>query len=95
MDPQSVATIDVVTTDPVRQLYDALQRYGGWLDRERTSVMVRKDIVALGVALDTRADTGPLLQALETDLARLPGGELRKMLRVAAGKIRRAVETHP
>jgi hypothetical protein len=32
------------------------------------------------------------LQALENNLARLPGGELRKLLRAAAGKIRRAVE---
>ena len=84
MDPGSV--------EPVQQLYDTLQRYAGWLDRERASVMVRADVVALGVALDGRADPAPLLQALDTDLARLPGGEVRKILRTAAGKIRRAVE---
>lgn len=75
-----------------QQVYETLQRYAGWLGRERTSVMVRADVVALGVALDTRADPFPLLQALEANLARLPGGELRKMLRVAAEKIRRAAE---
>ena len=76
----------------MRQLYDTLQRYAGWLDRERTSVLVRADVVKLGAALDACADPTPLLQALDTNLARLPGGELRKMLRTAAGKIRRAVE---
>ncbi len=84
MDPQAL-----------KQLYDALHRYAGWLDRERTSVLVRADVVALGAALDARADPTPLLQALDTDLARLPGGDLRKMLRTAAAKIRRAVEEQP
>jgi hypothetical protein len=83
---------NAASTDPLKQLYDMLQRYAGWLDRERTSVMVRADVVALGVALDTRADPTLPLQALDTDLARLPGSDLRKMLRAAAGKIRRAVE---
>jgi hypothetical protein len=81
-----------VDPQAVKQLYDTLQRYAGWLDRERTSVVVRADVVALGAALDTSADPRPLLQALDTDLARLPGGDLRKMLRTAAGKIRCAVE---
>ena len=78
--------------DTVQQLFDALQRYSGWLDRERASVAVRADVVALGIALDARGDPGPSLQTLETDLARLPGGELRKMLRATAGQFRRAVE---
>lgn len=76
----------------MKQLYDTLHRYAGWLDRERASTLVRADVVALGAALDARADPTLLLQALDTDLARLPGGELRKMLRTAAGDIRRAVE---
>lgn len=83
MDPQAV-----------RQLYDTLQRYAGWLDRERTSAQVRADVVALGAALESSADPGPTLQSLESNLSRLPGGDLRKMLRTVAGKIRRAVE-HP
>jgi hypothetical protein len=77
--------------DAVRQLYSTLQRYAGWLDRERTSVMVRADVQALGVALDTRADPALLLQALETNIARLPSGELRKMLRVVARQMRSAL----
>lgn len=78
--------------EAVKQLYDSLQRYAGWLNRERTSVVVRADVQALGAAIDTCADPSPLLQALDTNLKRLPSGELRKMLRAAAGQIRRALD---
>jgi hypothetical protein len=80
-----------VNRPEVKQLYDTLQRYAGWLDRERTSVMVRADVQALGAALDTGIDPSPLLQALDANIARLPSGELRKMLRVGAGQMRRAL----
>ena len=72
-------------------LYDSLQRYAGWLDRERTSVRVRADVEALGTAINTSADPLPMLQTLDTNIARLPSGELRKLLRVAAGEMRRAL----
>lgn len=75
----------------LKQLYDTLQRYAGWLDRERTSVMVRAAVQALGAAIDTDVDPAPLLQALDTNIARLPSGALRKMLRVGAGEMRRAL----
>jgi hypothetical protein len=84
--------MDVASPDAVQQPYDRLRRYAGWLDRERTSAMVRTDVHALGVALDAGTDPEPLLQTLEADLARLPGSDLRKMLRAAAGEIRRALE---
>ena len=77
--------------DALRQLYGTLQRYAGWLDRERTSVMVRADVQALGVAIEACTDTSPLLQALDTNIGRLPSGDLRKMLRVVAGQMRRAL----
>ena len=77
--------------ETLKLLFGTLQRYAGWLDRERTSVLVRSDVQALGAALDTRADPSPLLQALDTNLARLPSGEVRKMLRVTAGQMRRAL----
>ena len=80
MDPQAL-----------KPLYDALHRYAGWLDRERTSVMVRADVQALGTAIEACADPTPLLQALDVNLARLPSSELRKMLRAASAKIRLAV----
>jgi hypothetical protein len=83
--------------DPLalKPLYDALQRYAGWLDRDRTSVIVRADVVALGLAFDTNGDPLPCLQTLETDLARLPSGELRTMMRKTSAKIRRAFEVLP
>ena len=73
-------------------LYLALQRYAGWLDRNRASVMVRADVQALGAAIDTGTDASALLQALDANIARLPGGDMRKMLRVTAGQIRRALD---
>jgi len=74
-----------------KRLYDTLQRYAGWLDRERTSVMVRADVEALGTAINTCADPWPPLQALDTNIARLPSGELRKLLRIVASEMRRAL----
>jgi hypothetical protein len=83
--------MDAGSAEALKQRYGTLQRYAGWLDRERTSVMVRADVQALGAAIETCADPLPLLQALDTNIARLPGGELRKMLRLAAGEMRRAL----
>ena len=77
--------------EALKPLCDRLQRYAGWLDRERTSVLVRADVEALGTAINMCADPLPLLHALETNIARLPGGEMRKMLRVAASDMRRAL----
>jgi hypothetical protein len=73
-------------------LYLALQRYAGWLDRDRTSVAVRTDVQALGAAIDAGADASALLSALDGTIARLPAGDLRKMLRATAGQIRRALD---
>ena len=77
--------------EELKQLFDTLQRYAGWLDRDRTSVMVRSAVQALGTAMDTGGDPSPLLQTLDSNIARLPSGELRKMLRAGAGEIRRAL----
>ena len=77
--------------EALKQLHSTLERYAGWLDRERASVMVRADVQALGAAIDTCADPSPLLQALDTDIARLPSGELRRMLRLVAGQLRSAL----
>lgn len=84
MDPQAL-----------KPLYDTLHRYAGWLDRGRRSVMVRADVEALGAAIEACVDPTPSLQALDTNLARLPSGDLRKMLRAASAEIRRAVAEHP
>ena len=77
--------------EALKPLYDTLQRYAGWLDRARTSVMVRADVEALGTAINTCADPWPLLHALDMNIARLPSGELRTLLRVAASEMRRAL----
>ena len=76
----------------LQSLYLSLQRYAGWLDRDRASVMVRAGVQALGAAIDTGADASAPLQALDANIARLPGGDMRKMLRVTAGQIRRALD---
>jgi hypothetical protein len=80
-----------VDREALKQLYNTLQRYAGWLNRERTAVLVRADVEALGAAINTCADPLPLLQTLDASIERLPSGELRKMLRVAAGEMRRAL----
>lgn len=80
MDPQTL-----------KPLYETLHRYAGWLGRERPSVTVRADVQALGTAIDDSMDPLPLLEVLDTDLARLPGGDLRKILRAASAKMRLAL----
>ena len=80
-----------MTPDALKPLYETLHRYAGWLDRERQSVMVRNDVLAIGVAIETGMDPAPLLRTLDADLARLPSGEVRKMLRAASAKIATAL----
>ena len=75
----------------VKSSYLSLQRYAGWLDRDRASVMVRADVQALGAAIDTGTDAWAPLQSLDANIARLPGGGMRKMLRVTAKQIRQAL----
>jgi hypothetical protein len=84
--------LDVLKLKP---LYDNLERYAGWLDREHTSAMVRANVQVLGAAINASTDPSRALQALDVDLARLPSGELRKMLRTAVAKIRRAIAEQP
>jgi hypothetical protein len=81
--------VDPVLVEALKQPYETLQRYAGWLDRERTCGLVRADVQALGAAIETDADPSALLQSLDVNIGRLPGGDLRKMLRIAAGEMRR------
>ena len=70
----------------------SLERYAGWLDRDRTSIMVRANVQALGAAIDAGADASVPLQALVVTIARLPSGDMRKMLRATADKFRLALD---
>ena len=53
---------------------------------------MRADVQALGVGIDARGDALVYLQALDLNLARLPNGDIRRLLRDASAKLRRAVE---
>lgn len=66
----------------------ALERYAGWLAKDHVSVVVRADVQALGVAMGAGTETSALLSTLDKDIARLPGGGMRKMLRKALGEFR-------
>lgn len=68
-----------------------LDRYAGWLAKDHVSVAVRAGVHALGAALSAGQDASPLLTTLDRELARLPGGDLRKMLRKALEEIRTAI----
>jgi hypothetical protein len=80
-----------VDPEKLKPLFDDLHRYAGWLDGDRASVTVRADVQALGTAIDACADPTPLLQTLDTSLARLPGGAVRKILRTASAALRHAM----
>lgn len=70
-----------------------LHKYAGWLERGRAAAAVRTNVASLGTAIESGAETARLLSALDTSIAQLPGGAVRKMLQIAAGDIRRALET--
>jgi hypothetical protein len=76
----------------LQSLYLALERYAGWLDRDRASVAVRVGVHSLGAAIDAGGDASVLLSELDATISRLPGGGMRKMLRATARQIRRALD---
>lgn len=73
--------------EALTRLLSDLQRYAGWLAKDHASVVVRADVQALGAAFDSGHETSPLLSALVKDVARLPSGGIRTMLRRALGEI--------
>ena len=78
-------------TPDVKALYEALCRYAGWLNRERHSLVVRTDVESLGTAIETNSDPRPHFESLEANLARLPGGEVRTMIRKIVVQLRQAL----
>ena len=79
-------------TPDVKALYEALCRYAGWLNRGRHSRLVRTDLEALGAAIDENSDPRPHLEKLEANIARLPGGDVRTMIRRIVVELREAFE---
>ncbi len=72
-------------------LFD-LERYAGWLAKDHVSVAVRADVHALVAAVNAGNDPALLLPALDRNIARLPSGDIRKMLRKALAQIRAVLE---
>jgi hypothetical protein len=69
-----------------------LERYAGWLPKDRVSVAVRADVKALGAAMDAGAETSLLLLTLDKNIERLPSGDVRKIVRKALTEIRAVLE---
>jgi hypothetical protein len=68
-----------------------LERYAGWLAKDHVSIAVRANVKALAVAMELGDDTTRLLETLDKDIGRLPGGSVRKMLRQSLVKMRVAL----
>jgi hypothetical protein len=79
--------------DALARPLSELQRYAGWLGRDHVPVAVRADVQALSAAIAVGEDTSMLLTTLDRDIGRLPGGDLRKMLRKAVKEIRALLGT--
>ena len=77
--------------DALAQPLSELSRFAGWLSKDQPSVAVRAGVHALSVAIDSGHDTSVLMVTLDKSLARLPSGEIRKMLRKALARIRVAL----
>lgn len=76
----------------VKTLYEALDRYAGWLNRERHARLLRTDVESLGTAIETNSDPRRHLEQLEAKIAQLPGGEVRTMIRRVLAQLRQAFE---
>jgi hypothetical protein len=74
--------------EALKRPWSELERYAGWLAKDHVSVAVRAGVQALGAAIDVGGETAMLLLTLDKDIGRLPGGDLRKMLRKALAEIR-------
>ncbi len=76
------------TREALKHPLSQLERYAGWLAKSYVSVAVRADVQALSAAMDVGHETSLLLVTLDKDIGRLPGGDVRKMLRKALGELR-------
>lgn len=67
-------------TANARRLASELQRYAGWLDKDRASMAVRHDVNALAAAIEAGGDPSACLETLDKSIGRLASGGVRKML---------------
>ena len=86
-DPQEEPSL-TQSRETLKRRLSELERYAGWLARSHVSAAVRADVQALGAAMEAGDDTSLLVLTLDTDIGRLPGGDIRKMLRKALAEIR-------
>lgn len=82
------APADTPATEPAFPPLEALDRYAGWLGRDRLSVAIRADVVALGEAMGAGTGASTCLRTLDDDIARLPAGGMRPLLRKAVVTMR-------
>jgi hypothetical protein len=71
---------------------EKLHQHAGWLSKDHVSVAVRADIDALHAAMDAGGETLFLVETLDKNIARLPGGGIRKMLRESLLEIRTVLD---
>ena len=86
----------IETADRVPRLLDALERYAGWLSHSGTGVpghTLRAHVRALRDAVDAGTDPWMWIQLIDTDVRRLPGGEIPKMLRRTLAEITTVLES--
>ena len=74
---------DETRQEAVIRLVESLSRYAGWLGKDRTADAVRVHVQALENAVTARTDASPWLRALQEDVKKLPGGDVRKIFRDA------------
>lgn len=78
--------------ETITVLYQALERYAGWLDRAGPSADVRDAVATLGTAIANGGEISAPLGGVEASIGRLPTGAVRNMLRSTAAEFRRAFE---
>ncbi len=74
-----------------RRPLSEVSKYAGWLSKNHVSTAVRADVEALSAALDAGHEPSLLLLTLSTNVARLPGGGIRTMLKKAVDEVRSAL----
>lgn len=86
--------------DPAANPHDAalrgaiaeVERYAGWLAKDHGSTAVKAGVRALDVAVQTGTEISAVLETLDQDIARLPSGSVRKMMREHMVKVHASVE---